>query len=59
MYLKNANKGIFTSKVQTAIRERPALRHGVLLCFGEVVYRCTTPLIHAYEGCGCLFKKFF
>lgn len=59
MYLKNANKGIFTIKVQTAIRERPAFRYSVLSCFGEVVYGCTTPLIHLTEGYGCLSKKFF
>ena len=59
MYLKNANKGIFTIKVQTAKRERPAFRYGVLSCFGEVVYGCTTPLIHGCERIGCLSKKFF
>lgn len=56
MYLKNANKGIFTSKVQTAKRERSGM---VRYSVGAVVYGCTTPLIHGCERIGCLFEKFF
>ena len=62
MYLKNANKGIFTGIAPTITdqndQNRPEAYIVYYLC-GAVVYGCTTPLIHLTEGDGCLSEKFF
>ena len=62
MYSKNANKGIFTSKLPedfTGATSNDLNDTIVYYLCGAVVYGCTTPLIHGVKGDGCLSEKFF
>ena len=62
MYLKNANKRVFTGIAPTITdrndHNRPEAYIVYYLC-GAVVYGCTTPLIHLTKEAGCLSEKFF
>ena len=62
MYLKNANKGILQGIAVTGPNRTDQNRQRTTIVYyhcGEVVYGCTTPLIHLTTGSGCLSEKFF